>query len=236
MSATSLGSPLKAQLTKFSLAVSERLTRPQRKFVHQILYGIQATQDVKLSGIRRSLQEKVPLIKTEDRLSRNLGAPALRTHLLQRLAEMGSSRVSSRTVLCLDLSDVRKEYACKMQYLDRVRDGNSGEVYQGYWLCEVAVAAYFATTFLGQKMKLRLLTEKLLIVSACFFGIPLFCFYALAEGAGKCSRRGVRPLVPHFPTLGPCNSCTLGTDKKSGNSWGNYSLKLPPGCGSLSMS
>jgi len=78
MGATGLGSRLKAQLSKFSLAVSEGLTRPQRKFVHQILllYGIQATQDVKLSSISRSLQEKVPLIKTEDRLSRNLAYPA----------------------------------------------------------------------------------------------------------------------------------------------------------------
>ena len=66
----------------------------------------------------------MPLIKTEDRLSRNLAAPALAPHLLQRLAEMGSPRVSSRTVLCLDLSDVRKEYARKMEYLDQVRDGS----------------------------------------------------------------------------------------------------------------
>jgi Transposase DDE domain len=140
MGATGLGSRLKAQLTKFSLAVSEGLTRPQRKFVHQMLYGIQATQDVKLSSISRSLQEKVPLIKTEDRLSRNLAAPALDVHLLQRLAEMGSPRVNSRTVLCLDLSDVRKEYAQKMEYLDLVRDGSSGELHQGYWLCEVTAA------------------------------------------------------------------------------------------------
>jgi len=53
MGATGLGSRLKAQLSKFSLAVSEGLSRPQRKFVHQMLYGIQATQDVKLSSIRR---------------------------------------------------------------------------------------------------------------------------------------------------------------------------------------
>jgi DDE family transposase len=140
MGATGLGSRLKAQLSKFSLTVSEGLTRPQRRFVHQMLYGIQATQDVKLSSISRSLQEKVPLIKTEDRLSRNLAAPALDVHLLQRLAEMGSPRVNSRTVLCLDLSDVRKEYAQKMEYLDLVRDGSSGELHQGYWLCEVTAA------------------------------------------------------------------------------------------------
>jgi hypothetical protein len=46
----------------------------------------------------------------------------------------------------------------------------------------VTAAAYFAATFLGQKMKLRILTEKLLVISQRFFGIPPFRFYALAEG------------------------------------------------------
>src|ERR1035438_2843965 len=46
----------------------------------------------------------------------------------------------------------------------------------------VTAAAYFAATFLGQKMKLRLLCRELLIVSQRFFGIPPFRFYALADG------------------------------------------------------
>ena len=37
-----------------------------------MLYGIQAYKDVKLSNIARTLKEKQSLIKTEDRLSRNL--------------------------------------------------------------------------------------------------------------------------------------------------------------------
>ena len=73
----------------------------------------------------------MPLIKTEDRLSRNLAAPALDIHLLQRLAEMGSQRVSSRTVLCLDLSDVRKEYA-QMRFAAQVVHFQDGQekIYQ----------------------------------------------------------------------------------------------------------
>jgi hypothetical protein len=49
----------------------------------------------------------------------------------------------------------------------------------------VTAAAYFAATFLGQKMKLRILCEKLLIISQRFFGIPPFRFYALADGIKK---------------------------------------------------
>jgi len=46
----------------------------------------------------------------------------------------------------------------------------------------VTATAYFAATFLGQQMKLRMLCEKLLIISQRFFGIPPFRFYALADG------------------------------------------------------
>lgn len=46
----------------------------------------------------------------------------------------------------------------------------------------VTAAAYFAATFLGQQMRLRILAEKLLIIWKRFFGIPPFRFYALADG------------------------------------------------------
>ena len=46
----------------------------------------------------------------------------------------------------------------------------------------VRAVAYFAATFLGQQMKLRILCEKPMIISQRFFGIPPFRFYALADG------------------------------------------------------
>ena len=53
---------------------------------------------------------------------------------------MGSQRVRPNTVLALDLSDIRKEYAQKMEYLATVHDGSSGELQQEYWLCDVTAA------------------------------------------------------------------------------------------------
>ena len=105
-----------------------------------MLFGIQASQDVKLRNIARSLEEEIPLIKTEDRLSRNLQTKELEDHLCTRLVSMGSRQVEANTVFCLDLRDVRKEYAQKMECLDQVWDGSSGEVHQGYWLCSVTGA------------------------------------------------------------------------------------------------
>jgi hypothetical protein len=131
---------LKAQLTKFSQQLCGELSRPLAKFVTQMLFGIQASQDVKLSNIARSLKEEISLIKTETRLSRNLKALELEEKLSEQLARMGSQRVNSDTVLCLDLSDIRKEYARKMEYLAQVHDGSTGQVHPGYWLCDITGA------------------------------------------------------------------------------------------------
>jgi len=65
----------------------------------------------------------------------------------------------------------------------------------------MTAAAYFAATFLGQKLKLKILCEKLLIISQRFFGIPPFRFYALADGIGNIlSRSGPSPPAADPPT------------------------------------
>jgi hypothetical protein len=137
---TKVRSRLKAQLTKFSLELCAGLSKPLARFVSQMLFGIQSSQDVKLSNIGRSLQEEIPLIRTEKRLSRNLKSAELEKELTPQLVKMGSARVQPNTVLALDLSDIRKEYARKMENLATVRDGSTGELHQGYWLCDVTAA------------------------------------------------------------------------------------------------
>ncbi len=52
---------------------------------------------------------------------------------------MGSVRVQGNAVLALDLSDIRKEYAQRMENLATVRDGSTGELHQGYWLTAAEV-------------------------------------------------------------------------------------------------
>ena len=133
-------SRLKAQLTKFCAELCGGVSKPLGKFIGQMLYGIQSSQDVKLSNIGRALGEDIPLIRTEKRLSRNLKHAELETELTTRLVEMASTRIQQDTVLALDLSDIRKEYARKMEHLASVWDGSGGEVHSGYWLVDVTGA------------------------------------------------------------------------------------------------
>jgi hypothetical protein len=62
----------------------------------------------------------------------------------------------------------------------------------------VTAVAYFAAAFLGRQMKLRILCEKLLIVSQRFFGIPPFRLYALADGIRRILSHGIfgQPKAP----------------------------------------
>jgi Transposase DDE domain len=129
---------IKAQITRFAHKISGDYKKPLRKWMVQMLYGIQASKDVKLSNIARSLNEEIPLIKTETRLSRNLGWMDLTESINGRLIVEGGKRIQQETVIALDLSDVDKPYAEKMEYLALVRDGSTGERRsKGYWLIDV---------------------------------------------------------------------------------------------------
>jgi len=128
---------LREQIHEFSGKLSPHFSVPKRRFVEEMIYGIQAKQDVKLSQIARSLEEDIPLRKTENRLSRNLDAEGMDGVLVDSLIKLGSHGVHRDTLLILDISDVSKRYAKRMEYLGRVRDGSSGELSDGYWTCAV---------------------------------------------------------------------------------------------------
>jgi hypothetical protein len=129
---------IKSQITRFSHKISGEFKKPTRKLIVQMLYGIQASKDVKLSNIARSLNEDIPLIKTENRLSRNLGRMGLADRINKSLITEGGKRIQKETVIALDLSDVDKPYAQKMENLALVRDGSTGEKRSnGYWLIDV---------------------------------------------------------------------------------------------------
>jgi len=113
------------------------LCKTARRFALEALYGIQTRHSLKLSEIGRSLNEPIPLIKTEDRLSRQASRPGLDQAVRDFVIEQGASRIGERTLLILDPSDLSKPYAEKMEYLARVRDGSKKELANGYWLCQV---------------------------------------------------------------------------------------------------
>jgi hypothetical protein len=132
---------VREQVARFSAKMAAGLKRPAQKFVSQMLFGILAAKDIKLSNIARSLQEEITLGKTETRLSRNVRARAVAEQVTAALIRDGATRVRDDTVLAIDISDIAKQYAEKMEYLATVRDGSArGELTKGYWLLGVVGA------------------------------------------------------------------------------------------------
>jgi hypothetical protein len=131
---------LKGQLSKFSGIISKRFRKAKQRLIKEMIYGIQAAKDVKLSNIARTLKEAQPLIETEDRLSRNLDDVDFTEGINDEICRLAASKVTDDMVIAIDLGDLQKKYAKKMEYLGQVWDGSGGEVGPGYPLCKVVAA------------------------------------------------------------------------------------------------
>jgi hypothetical protein len=138
---TTIAAKLLNQLESFLGKISPHFHKPTARFIGDMVYGIMAQKDIKLSSIVRALKEKTTPKKVEDRLSRMLSSKGLEEGLQDAIAELGAKKVHKDTLIILDPSDVQKPYAKKMQYLSKVWDGSKGEVGDnlGFWGC-MAVA------------------------------------------------------------------------------------------------
>jgi len=130
----------KAQANKFSGIISKGLSIPKQKLIKQLIYGIQASKDIKLSNISRALQENIPLIKTEDRLSRNLGDDDFTEHINSQTLRLGDDKINDSMVTAIEPGDIRKPYAKAMEKLWGIWDASEGEKGRGYHLCQVTAA------------------------------------------------------------------------------------------------
>ena len=138
---TTIAAKLLKQLESFLGRISPRFRKPVARFIGDMMYGIMAEKDVKLTSVVRALKEKISPKKVEDRLSRMLSSEGLERDLHDVIAAEGAAKVRRDTLIILDPSDVQKPYAKKMEHLAKVWDGSRGEVGDnlGYWGC-MAVA------------------------------------------------------------------------------------------------
>ena len=141
MNFSHLANKLRSKITKFSGILSQDLDKTARRFVGEAIYGIMASQSVMLTEIGRQQESRISLKKIEERFSRQLIKPKIWDCLHNRILSMASSRVKDRTLLILDLSDLKKKYAEKMEHMAIVRDGSDGgELVDGYWTNQVVAS------------------------------------------------------------------------------------------------
>lgn len=138
MNYSKLASKLRTKIDDFSGYVSKNLDKTVRRFVNEAIYGIMSSQSVMLTEIGRSLETTVPLKKIEERFCRQLKKEGLWENIHRQVLSDAAPRIKDDTLLILDLSDLYKKYAEKMEYLTKVRDGSEGgEIVNGYWTTQV---------------------------------------------------------------------------------------------------
>lgn len=124
------------QLEKFLGIFSPRFAKPTTKFIGDMLYGMQAMQDIKLSCIGRGLDEDIALKKTQERLSNHLKQENLHPGISAAIAQHAAqNHIQDETLIVVDPTDIRKFYAQKMPFLATIRDGSEKELAEGYWAC-----------------------------------------------------------------------------------------------------
>ena len=144
MNDTIIAAKAKEQHDKFMGKVFTHFSKPKARFVRETTYGIQASGDTKLSSVVRAIDDDVEPIQTEKRLSRNIEDEHLGDAVAQAILAEGANLVKKDTLILVDPTEIRKEYAYKMEYLTRVRDASRSSregkdvIVNGYHGCMVA--------------------------------------------------------------------------------------------------
>ena len=114
---------MKRKILTFIKKFSTQLSRPEKKFISDITYGMLASGSCLLTDIADQLHESTKKINTVDRLSRHLekGAPV---SAVDSYLQVIKKWVPAEPVIHIDDSDVVKPDGYKFESLGIVRDGS----------------------------------------------------------------------------------------------------------------
>jgi len=128
-----------ANLNWFLQPIGENLTKPQKKFLRDGLVGLlRAGRPVVCRMARKLPDQGTEFLSRLRRLEGHLnGDDQLDAKVKAALPGLWLPMVKDDTPIILDLSDIAKPLAKKMDYLATVRDGSTGQLVNGYWLVEL---------------------------------------------------------------------------------------------------
>ncbi len=118
----------------------DKFSRPERKFIGEMLMGLLKGPGIYVTDVARSLGEDLKLKKTWERLNRNLRREGLWERLIETNLLQQARRVRQMRYCIIDVSDIQKSEGTELEGLSQVRDGDksSGDnpvIGQGFhWL------------------------------------------------------------------------------------------------------
>ena len=112
---------------------------PDKKFLRDGLIGlIRSGKPIVCQMARHLPNQQTKFLSRLDRLEAHLGKDSkFDSKIKAELPEFWLPFIQDDTPIILDLSDIAKPFAKKMDYLATVRDGSTGELVNGYWLVEL---------------------------------------------------------------------------------------------------
>lgn len=108
-------------------------TLPVQKFIHQMIYGIIKGRSVIAQQTALALDETISLKKTCDRIYANLKRPFLHSDLMLSHMNKVAQKITDETPIIMDMSDIHKPKATRMEGLDKVWDGSEHKPNPGYF-------------------------------------------------------------------------------------------------------
>lgn len=130
---------MKRDILNFSKKICKDVSsKPQRKFVTDMIYGISKSKDILLSSIAEELNENTKKAYTINRLSDNLSWD-LDENIDENYCNMVMDSFGENPVFIIDDSDIIKPLGQKFEDLGIVRDGSSkNKSYEkGYHVTEI---------------------------------------------------------------------------------------------------
>ena len=130
---------ISSNLHNFLKKTGRNLSVPDKKFLRDSTIGLlRCGKPIVCQMARHLPNQRTKFLSRLDRLEAHLGKDSMfDSKLKAELPEFWLPFIQDETPIILDLSDIAKPFAKKMDYLATVRDGSSGQLVNGYWLVEL---------------------------------------------------------------------------------------------------
>ena len=134
---------LKRDILSFTNKISNKLSKPDRKFTADITYGMLAAGSCLLTDVVDQLHEDTKKVNSVERLTRHLNK-GIPNKSLQAYLQTVRKWVTDEPVIHIDDSDIIKPNGYKFEALDTVRDGSKSNasknvLEKGYHVTEACV-------------------------------------------------------------------------------------------------
>ena len=129
------------RLGRFLHLLGAHISKPRRKFLRDMVFGILTCRTPIVTDIARQLKETISLKKTLKRLDYHLRQKGLHHQISQVNLQTHKAALKQCRYLIVDLSDIQRSWSSRQEGLAQVHDGSTGKLGPGFWLCNAIGAS-----------------------------------------------------------------------------------------------